>query len=229
MRLTRATPPLLKDLNQRTVLDAIRDGAPISRAEISRRVGISKPTVSQALQSLRQAGLVREAADDPGGPSYGAVFFEPVAEAALVLGLDLGARFLRGAICDLVGVVRARQAALPRLDSLEKPFFELPETQAQLAYAGSLSAVAYILDIYGEEGVQRLIAALATRYGSDAAADAARASTRARDPPATPISRHVRRDASRAGRRTAARSRGRTRGPRTRRTTRDPPGEWLPT
>jgi predicted NBD/HSP70 family sugar kinase len=32
-----------------------------------------------------------------------------VHEAALVLGLDLGARFLRGAICDLRGEVRARQ------------------------------------------------------------------------------------------------------------------------
>jgi predicted NBD/HSP70 family sugar kinase len=109
MSITRATPPLLKNLNERTVLDAIREGAPISRAEISRRVGISKPTVSQALQSLLDAGLVREAVDDPGGPSYGAVFFEPVPEAALVLGLDLGARFLRGAICDLGGEVRARQ------------------------------------------------------------------------------------------------------------------------
>src|ERR687898_2990705 len=105
----RATPPLLKNLNERTVLDAIRDGAPVSRAEISRRVGISKPTVSQALQSLLDAGLVREAAEDPGGPRYGALFFEPVPEAALVLGLDLGARFLRGAICDLRGEVRARQ------------------------------------------------------------------------------------------------------------------------
>jgi predicted NBD/HSP70 family sugar kinase len=109
MSLTRATPPLLKNLNERTVLDAIRTGAPISRAEISRRVGISKPTVSLALQSLLEAGLVREAADDPDGPSYGAVFFEPVPEAALVLGLDLGARFLRGAICDLGGEVRARR------------------------------------------------------------------------------------------------------------------------
>jgi predicted NBD/HSP70 family sugar kinase len=109
MAQTRATPPLLKNLNERTVLEAIRDGAPISRAEISRRMGISKPTVSLALQSLLDAGLVREAADDPAGPSYGAVFFEPVPEAALVLGLDLGARFLRGAICDLGGEVRARQ------------------------------------------------------------------------------------------------------------------------
>ncbi|MFL5965294.1 MAG: ROK family transcriptional regulator [Gaiellaceae bacterium] len=109
MTLTRATPPLLKDLNERTVLDAIRAGAPISRAEIARRAGISKPTVSLALASLVEAGLVRRSERDPDGPSYGAVFFEPVAEAALVLGLDLGARFLRGAICDMDGRIRARQ------------------------------------------------------------------------------------------------------------------------
>ena len=103
-----ALPPLLKHLNERTVLEAIRSGSPISRAEISRRAGISKPTVSLALQSLLQAGLVREATSEPVGPRYGAVFFEPVPEAALVLGLDLGGRFLRGAICDLQGDVRAR-------------------------------------------------------------------------------------------------------------------------
>ena len=104
-----AIPPLLKDLNERTVLDAIRSGAPISRAEISRRAGISKPTVSLALQSLLDAGLVRETEPDPGRPTYGATFFEVVPEAGLVLGLDLGARFLRGAICDLRGEIRARQ------------------------------------------------------------------------------------------------------------------------
>ena len=104
-----ATPPLLRDLNERTVLETIRDRAPISRAEISRHVGISKPTVSVALESLLEAGLVRQALNASDGPTYGATFFEPVHEAALVLGLDLGARFLRGAICDLRGHVRARQ------------------------------------------------------------------------------------------------------------------------
>jgi predicted NBD/HSP70 family sugar kinase len=104
-----ATPPLLKRLNEETVLETIRSGAPISRAEIARRAGISKPTVSLALQALLDAGLVREALVGPAGPSYGAVYFEPVAEAALVLGIDLGARFLRGALSDLSGAVRARQ------------------------------------------------------------------------------------------------------------------------
>jgi predicted NBD/HSP70 family sugar kinase len=105
----RAIPPLLKDLNERTVLETIREGAPISRAEISRRVGISKPTVSLALQSLLDAELVRETAHDPGRPTYGAVYFEPVPDAALVLGFDVGARFLRGAVCDLRGQILARQ------------------------------------------------------------------------------------------------------------------------
>jgi predicted NBD/HSP70 family sugar kinase len=102
-------PGLLKRINEREVLETIRAGAPISRAEISRRAGISKPTVSLALQSLLDSGLVREAERGPDGPGYGAVYFEPVPEAALVLGLDLGARFVRGAVCDLGGVVRARQ------------------------------------------------------------------------------------------------------------------------
>jgi predicted NBD/HSP70 family sugar kinase len=109
MPVRRATPPLLKDLNERTVLDVIRTAAPISRAEISRHAGISKPTVSQALQSLLSAGLVRETAHGGDGPSYGATFFEQVPEAAFVLGLDLGAHFVRGAVCDVRGEIRARQ------------------------------------------------------------------------------------------------------------------------
>ena len=106
---SRAVPGLLKRINEREVLETIRAGAPISRAQISRVAGISKPTVSLALQSLLERGVVREAAGPPAGPGYGAVYFEPVPDAALVLGLDLGARFVRGAVCDLSGTVRTRQ------------------------------------------------------------------------------------------------------------------------
>ena len=123
--MARATPPLLRNLNERTVLEAIRAGAPISRAEISRRSGISKPTVSLALQSLLEASLVREATERPDGPGYGAVYFEPVPDAALVLGLDVGARFVRGAVCDLAGAIRARQ-------DVELPVAVVPEAVAAI-------------------------------------------------------------------------------------------------
>jgi tetratricopeptide (TPR) repeat protein len=56
----------------------------------------------------------------------------------------------------------ARASPLPRLDSLEQAFVGLTEAQAQVAYAESLSAVAYILKHHGEDGLRRLIAALAT-------------------------------------------------------------------
>jgi predicted NBD/HSP70 family sugar kinase len=142
MAAGRATPPLLKDLNERTVLEAIRTSAPISRAEISRRVGISKPTVSQALQSLLGAGLVRETERGGDGPSYGATFFEPVPEAAFVLGLDLGARFVRGAVCDVRGEIRARQdvelsartaaASLDAIESLARSLLAAADATSEL-------------------------------------------------------------------------------------------------
>ena len=56
----------------------------------------------------------------------------------------------------------AHASALPRLDSLEQAFVGLSEAQAQVAYAESLSAVAYIVKHYGADGLRRLIAALAT-------------------------------------------------------------------
>ena len=139
-RPARATPPLLKHLNERTVLETIRASAPISRAEISRRAGISKPTVSLALQSLLGAGLVREASQAPGGPSYGAVFFEPIPDAAFVLGLDLGARFLRGAVCDLAGEIRARQDVELRGADADGALTAIVELRRSLVDAAALPA-----------------------------------------------------------------------------------------
>ncbi len=150
---TSATPPMLRRLNERTVLEAIRADAPISRAEISRRVGISKPTVSLALRSLLDAKLVRELDGEAQRGRYGATLYESVPEARLVLGLDMGARFLRGAICDLHGDVRARQDietagadALALLDAAA-------ELQERLIAASELSADSLDGAVIGVPGV----------------------------------------------------------------------------
>ena len=147
-----ATPPLLKRLNEESVLREIRDGSPISRAEISRRSGISKPTVSLALQSLVEAGLVREA-PTPGGPHYGAVYFEPVDEAALVFGVDLGARFLRGVLGDLAGRVRARQDVQLDVADADRALDAIVALRESLAETAGLSSSLAVETVVGVPGV----------------------------------------------------------------------------
>jgi predicted NBD/HSP70 family sugar kinase len=105
----RAVPALLRALNERTVLEAIRASSPVSRADLARRTGISRPTVSLVLRALLEDGLVRETRQDPDRPHYGAVYYEADPEAGLVLGVDLGSRSMRTALCDLAGEVRARE------------------------------------------------------------------------------------------------------------------------
>jgi predicted NBD/HSP70 family sugar kinase/DNA-binding CsgD family transcriptional regulator len=152
-RKARAVPGLLKRINEREVLETIREGAPISRAEISRRAGISKPTVSLALRSLRESGLVREAERGPDGPGYGAVYFEPVAEAALVVGLDLGARFVRGAVCDLAGTIRARQDVELAVADADAAVATISRLQASLLDAAGLDATLVDGVVVGVPGV----------------------------------------------------------------------------
>jgi predicted NBD/HSP70 family sugar kinase/DNA-binding CsgD family transcriptional regulator len=162
-RKARAVPGLLKRINEREVLETIRAGAPISRAEISRRAGISKPTVSLALRSLRESGLVREAERGPDGPGYGAVYFEPVAEAALVVGLDLGARFVRGAVCDLAGTIRARQDVELAVADADAAVATISRLQASLLDAAGLEAslvdgvVVGVPGVVSGDGTLRLI------------------------------------------------------------------------
>ena len=63
----------------------------------------------------------------------------------------------------------ARADQLPALVSLEGPFHAMPETQAQVAYASSLSAVAHVLRKRGEGGVVRLVSALGDKLPSEEA------------------------------------------------------------
>jgi predicted NBD/HSP70 family sugar kinase len=176
-RKARAVPGLLKRINEREVLETIRMGAPISRAEISRRAGISKPTVSLALQSLRAAGLVREADRGPDGPGYGAVYFEPVAEAALVVGLDLGARFVRGAVCDLAGTIRARQDVELTVADAAAAVAAISRLQASLLEAGALDpslvdgVVVGVPGVVAGDGTLRLIENVAGLEGRPFAGD----------------------------------------------------------
>lgn len=52
------TPSTIRTINRKLVLELIRKNGPISRAEITRRLGTSAPTVSSAVSHLMRVGLV---------------------------------------------------------------------------------------------------------------------------------------------------------------------------
>jgi len=79
----------LRTLNSTTVFHAIRLNAPISRAQLSREVGLTRPTISSALVTLKQAGLIRESQPIPDQPHYGATYFEMVPEVAYFVAAEV--------------------------------------------------------------------------------------------------------------------------------------------
>src|SRR5436305_12281921 len=108
------TPALLRTLNQRALLERLRRDGPLSRADLARRSGLSKPTVSQALAGLEEAGLVR--AVGPAAPSRGrtGMPYEPDPPAGYGVGINIGRAWVRVALAALGGAVAGRRATRRR-------------------------------------------------------------------------------------------------------------------
>ena len=103
------TPRLLRAINERSLLELIRRDGAMSRAEAARRSGLSKPTVSQALLGLEDAGLVHQAGRSQGPKGPGAVVYNLNPESGWVVGIDVGSHWVRAALADITGTVRARR------------------------------------------------------------------------------------------------------------------------
>jgi predicted NBD/HSP70 family sugar kinase len=98
----------MRSNNEWLLLERLRAAGPLSRAQLARDSGLSKPTVSAALAALARAGLVREAGTLVPDRGRSAVLYEPDPAAGHVLGLDIGRGRLRAAVADLSGAVIAR-------------------------------------------------------------------------------------------------------------------------
>ena len=89
------------------LLRLIRDGAGITRADLARRTGLARSTITQRLEQLQSLGLLKEigGSESTGGrPPMKLAFNE---DAALVLAADLGATHSRLAVTNLGGRVLA--------------------------------------------------------------------------------------------------------------------------
>src|SRR5215471_17116907 len=112
-----AGPGLIRKLNEQLLLEQLRGRGAVSRSELANSSGLSKPTVGLALASLERADLVRDAGRTAGGRGRTARLYEIRSDAGFVLGLDVGREFVRGAVADLAGSVRARRSTSARSSS----------------------------------------------------------------------------------------------------------------
>ena len=97
----------LRELNRLRVLETVRERGTVSRAEIARRTGLARSTVSSLVTELQRDGLVVES-EDAATPSGGrpAVLLTLDPGAGVVLGVHLDHPVVRVAVADLDHTIR---------------------------------------------------------------------------------------------------------------------------
>ena len=151
--LSAARPPLIRAMNEQLLLGHIRVSGPCSRADLARISGLSKPTVSLALANVERAGLVRIAGQRTGVPGRTAQLYEVRPEAGFVLGLDIGLKYLRGAVADLAGEVRIRDSRKVGATSVRGRLAELVELADDLCARAGTTRQAVTQTVIGTPGV----------------------------------------------------------------------------
>src|SRR5437868_4003721 len=131
--ITVGTPSLLRAINERTILDLIHNQGPVSRAQVARVSGLSKPTVSLALAGLLEARLVREVGRSRGERGPSALLYELNPMAGWVVGVDIGRKWVRAAIADIAGTIAARRDERARVTSAGTLIGQVGATARRLA------------------------------------------------------------------------------------------------
>ncbi|MFD9289328.1 ROK family transcriptional regulator [Streptomyces sp. NPDC060030] len=102
---TPGTPRVLRAMNDRAALDLLVTQGPLTRTRIGELTGLSKPTASQLLARLEDAGLVRSTGSQSGRPGPNAVLYEIVPAAAHVAALSVGPTGIDAVVADVTGAV----------------------------------------------------------------------------------------------------------------------------
>jgi predicted NBD/HSP70 family sugar kinase len=151
--LSAARPQLIRALNEQFLLEHIRASGPCSRADLARVSGLSKPTVSLALANIERAGLVRLAGQRTGVPGRSALLYEIRPEAGFVLGLDIGLKYLHGAVADLAGAVRARLSLPVTATSVADRVAELVRLADDVCAQAGIERASVTQTVVGSPGI----------------------------------------------------------------------------
>jgi predicted NBD/HSP70 family sugar kinase len=102
-----SSSPAPRQQSVRLVVERLLRDRSVSRAEIARGTGLSKQTISEVMRELERDGWVHEDGQIQGSVGRSAVTYALRADAAFVLGIDLGGTKLHVAIADLQGAAVA--------------------------------------------------------------------------------------------------------------------------
>ncbi len=152
-RAVAGRPQLLRAMNEESLVNALRRNGPLMRADLTRVCGLSKPTVGLGLANLERDGLVRLAGRRRGGRGPSAVVYEVNPEAGFVLAVDVGREYVRGALADLAGTVRARGRHSVHAARSQGRVSELIGLAAELAAEAGVSQGAITDVVVGSPGV----------------------------------------------------------------------------
>lgn len=108
----KATHEQTRTHNKRLILKTIYDHSPSSRADVARRTGLTRPTVSSTVTELITEGLVEEIGQGQSDGGKPPILLSVAPEARHVIGLDLANSEFRGAVTDLRGAILHR-ASIP--------------------------------------------------------------------------------------------------------------------
>ena len=97
------TPQLLRAINDKAALRALLEHGPLTRPELGDLIGLSKPTASQLLTRLREAGLVVLHGRRGGNLGRTAEEYAINPRAAFVCGLDITPNRIQTVVADLAG------------------------------------------------------------------------------------------------------------------------------
>jgi predicted NBD/HSP70 family sugar kinase len=153
MAVAEGRPNQLRALNERRVLETVmREGA-ISRAQLARVTGLSKPTVSLALARLEQAGLLLEVGRTAGGRGATALLYDLDPSSGHVLAIDVGRRWLRVVLADLAGRTLARRNERTRAQGAQALPRQLGTIARELVGAAGLTMADLTVATLGSPGV----------------------------------------------------------------------------
>lgn len=111
---TPGTPKVLRAMNDRAALDLLLEHGPLSRTRIGTLTGLSKPTASQLLARLEDAGLVSPTGTSEGRPGPSAQLYALNPAAAHVAGVDVTPGRILAAVADITGrTVGTHELATP--------------------------------------------------------------------------------------------------------------------